>query len=78
MNERRDNKHTTMLNHCMAMVFLDICAALVGWVLLIVFKGADLINMHWALVLSSLVWLSWGLFIITFLLEIIVLRLRRW
>lgn len=78
MDERKYSGCTTKLNYYMALIFLDICAALVGWVLLIVLRGANLINMHWALVLSSLLWLSWGLFILTFLLELIIRTLRRW
>ena len=77
MDERKYSGCTTKLNYFMAALVLDVCAALVGSVILIVLRGAGLINMHWALVLSSIVWLSWGLFLLTILLELIARWCRR-
>lgn len=38
-----------------------IYVALALWVLLIALKGAGVVDLHWAVVLSGIVWISWGL-----------------
>ena len=64
-------------NRVMALLIIDIFAAIILWALLIILKAAGAVdNMHWALVLSSLVWLSWLLFAITGLAEAIKWGIR--
>lgn len=38
-----------------------ICVAIALWVLLLALKGAGVVDLHWAVVLSGIVWISWGL-----------------
>lgn len=42
-----------------AWIFTEIVACLFLWVVLIVLKAVGYIDMHWALVLSGIVWISW-------------------
>lgn len=68
-------------NGCLPLVFFDIVVALFLWGLLIALKAAGVVGMHWALVLSGIVWISWLLFAITALaVEAVRLfvRLKRW
>lgn len=65
----------------LAVLLIDIFVSLFLWVILIILKAAGVVDMHWALVLSGLVWLSWSMFILTGLLGIIgrlFATLRRW
>ena len=41
-----------------------IYVALALWVLLIALKGAGVVDLHWAVVLSGIVWISWGLLVV--------------
>lgn len=63
------------------VIIIDIFAALCLWWLLVCFKAAGAVDMHWALVLSSLVSISWVLHILTvppvWLFVCIRRRLRR-
>ena len=64
-----------------AVMVFDILLSFVLWAILIILRGAGVVDMHWALVLSSLVWLSWALFILTGLMWTIVwlfAKLKRW
>lgn len=54
------------------LIIIDIFAALILWALLIVLRGCGVIDLHWALTLSSLLFISWGLFALTALLELTV------
>lgn len=58
MAEKKDRRY-------IAALVVDILAALVLWAVLIILRGVGVVDMHWALVLSSLVWLSWLLFALT-------------
>lgn len=78
MNEGKNNKYMSTADYFMPFIISDMIAALVIWVLLIVLRGFNLINMHWALVLSSLLWVSWGLFLLTVLLYLTIRTLRLW
>ena len=65
----------------MAVMLADIFASLFLWVVLIILKAAGVVDMHWALVLSSLVWLSLAMFILTGLVWLIgrpFVQLKRW
>ena len=65
MNERKDNRYMA------ALIF----GALEGfglWVILIRLKAAGVVTMHWALVLSGLVWLTWIVYACTALAAAIV------
>lgn len=53
-------------NRYLSIMVTDILVALVLWALLIVLRGIGVIDMHWALVLSSLVWITWSLFATSF------------
>lgn len=57
----RNNKRGAALVLAMA----DIVIALFLWCILLLLKAFGVIGMHWALVLSGIVWLSWGLFALT-------------
>ena len=73
MNEKKDNKY-------IRLIIIEIFVALILWALLIVLRGCGVIDLHWALTLSSLVWNSWGLFSLTALLaqaEYLIRRARR-
>lgn len=59
MNER--NKSGAAL----VLAVFDIMVALFLWVVLIVLKACGVLRMHWALVLSGIVWITWGLFALT-------------
>lgn len=62
---------------CLPVLMLDIAVALILWVALIILKAAGVVGMHWALVLSGLVWISWGLFAITALLALILRQIAK-
>ena len=47
------------------LIHADIFLALFLWCILFLLKAFGVIGMHWALVLSGIVWLSWGLFALT-------------
>lgn len=54
-------------NRYTAVLVGDVLLALLLWLILIVLKAVGAVGMHWALVLSGLVWISWALFALTVL-----------
>lgn len=60
---RKEGKRKT--NYVTAAICFEACAAILLWVLLIILKAAGAVEMHWALVLSSIMWISWLLFSLT-------------
>lgn len=74
MNERKDNRYKAALT-------LGMLVGLVLWVILICLKAAGVVTMHWALVLSGLVWLTWIMYACTALVAAIVhqsAKAKRW
>ena len=66
MNEEKDYRISKSLA-------ADIFAALVLWVLLIIAKAVGAIDLHWAVVLSGILWISWALFLANALLYAIIM-----
>lgn len=54
MNAERNNRSDNV-------TFFIVVVALTLWVALIALKMAGIVRMHWALVLSGIVWISWGM-----------------
>ena len=52
MNERKDNR-------LMAALIIDSLVGIALWALLIVLKATGHCNLHWAVVLSGIVWIVW-------------------
>lgn len=76
---RKEGKRKT--NYAAAALCFEACAAIFLWVLLIVLKAAGAVEMHWALVLSSIVWIYWLLFAITAMVAgfvYLIAKLKRW
>lgn len=71
---KKDNRYMTAL-------IIDVFVALGLWLILIGLKAAKVIGMHWALVLSGLVWISWALFALAALAGAVMwllVQLKRW
>lgn len=74
MNDKKDNR-------AMAALILGVLVGFVLWVALIILKAAGVVTMHWALVLSGLVWLTWLMYGLAALAAFIVCqlaKLKRW
>lgn len=59
---------------------LIVWAALIGWVLLVIIRALGIIDMHWAIVLTSGVWITWGICALIALAAVImhiIAKLRR-
>lgn len=66
---------------CMAVYVLDALAGFVLWVLLTCLKAAGVVSMHWAVVLSGLVWIPCAVFAFTVLaaaLVRLIAKVKRW
>lgn len=50
---------------CLSVLAFEAMLSLVMWVVLIILKAFNAIYMHWALVLSGILWISWALFLLT-------------
>lgn len=59
------NKRNNKRGAALVLAMADIVIALFLWCILLLLKAFGVIGMHWALVLSGIVWLSWGLFALT-------------
>lgn len=71
---KKDNRYT-------AALIIDVLLALLLWLILIALKAVGAVGMHWALVLSGLVWISWALFALTALAEAtmrLLVKVKRW
>lgn len=71
---KKDNRYT-------AALIIDVLLALLLWLILIALKAVGAVDIHWALVLSGLVWISWALFALTALAGAtmwLLVRLKRW
>lgn len=66
MNEEKDYRISRSLA-------ADIIAALVLWAVLIIAKAVGAIDLHWAVVLSGIAWISWALFLTTALLYALIM-----
>ena len=73
-NERKDKRLT-------AALIIDTLVGLFLWVTLIVLKATGHSNMHWAVVLSGILWIVWLLMGLTALVPAVlhcVVKLKRW
>lgn len=59
------------------VIIIDVFASLLVWLLLICLKAAGAIDLHWALVLSSIVSISWVLYMLTALPVQLFVWIRR-
>lgn len=74
MKERKDNRY-------IGAAILGLFVGFALWVILIILKAAGVVTMHWALVLSGLVWLTWIMYACAALVAAIVYqiaKLKRW
>lgn len=63
------------------LLIFDACVAAVLWLLLIGLRAAGIVCMHWAIVLSGIVWITWLLMGLTYTSAMLVRlygRLQRW
>lgn len=68
-------------NRYIGAAILGMIVGVVLWVILICLKAAGAVTMHWALVLSGLVWLTWIMYACAALVAAIVhqiAKVKRW
>ena len=74
MNARNDNRGEDV-------TLFGVVVALTLWVALIAFKMAGIVTMQWALVLSGILWISWGMAAIVAMFAgalRMIERMKRW
>lgn len=68
-------------NNLTLALIIDVCVALWLWLLLIVCKITGDVDMHWAIVLSGIVWITWLLMVLTCMIILLARlygRMQRW
>lgn len=74
MNDKKDKR-------AIGALIIGACVGLVLWVILLALRTAGYMDMHWALVLTGFVWLTWLVYALMGLAALCVyavMRARRW
>lgn len=72
-----ENKQNEKESKCMRLLMWEMLACAIVWFVLILLRAAEVIHMHWALVLSGIVWISWGVYGLTALVVAILTIIRK-